>query len=257
MKVVILAGGMGTRLVEETITRPKPMVAIGGKPIIWHIMKYYACYGFREFIVALGYKGEMIKSYFHDYFRMNGSMSISLADGNMQMHDPVKEDWLVHLVDTGLQTSTGGRISKLEPWLDEETFMLTYGDGVSNVNLPALLDYHRSKGKLVTVTAVRPPARFGSLDLSDDNMVREFVEKPLTGEGWINGGFFVVERAALAYIKNDVPWEREPLRDIASDGELIAYRHDDFWQCMDTYRELKILEKLWQSGKAPWEIWQA
>lgn len=255
MKVVILAGGMGTRLAEETITRPKPMVEIGGRPIIWHIMKHYAYYGFKEFIVALGYKGEMIKRYFHDYFHLNGSMSISLADGKLKMHDAVKEDWLVHLVDTGLQTETGGRIKKLEQWLDKETFMLTYGDGVCNLDLDKLLGFHRENGKLVTVTAVRPPARFGSLDFANNDMVTQFVEKPLSGEGWINGGFFVVESRALDYIKHDLPWESEPLRTIAAEGELVAYRHDDFWQCMDTYRELKILESYWQSGKAPWKIW--
>ncbi len=255
MKVVILAGGMGTRLAEETATRPKPLVEIGGKPIIWHIMKGYARYGFSEFAVALGYKGEMIKRYFHDYFCMNGSISISLADGRLKVHDSVKEDWLVHLVETGLLTNTGGRIKQLEPWLDEDTFMLTYGDGVCNVDLNRLLDFHRERGKLVTVTAVRPPARFGSLSFGDGDTVTEFVEKPLTGAGWINGGFFVVQKEALKYIKDDVPWESEPLRQIAADGQLVAYRHDDFWQCMDTYRELKILENYWKSGAAPWKTW--
>ena len=255
MKVVILAGGMGTRLAEETGTRPKPLVEIGGRPIIWHIMKHYAYYGFKEFVVALGYKGEMIKRYFHDYFCMNGSISISLNTGKIQTHDEVKEDWQVHLVDTGLLTNTGGRIKKLEPWLDGDTFMLTYGDGVCNVNLKDLFQFHRSGGKLVTVTAVRPPARFGSLEFCNGDMVSCFVEKPLTGGGWINGGFFVVENKALEYIKDDVPWESEPLRNIAADGELLAYRHDDFWQCMDTYRELKILESYWKSGSAPWKIW--
>ncbi len=255
MKVVILAGGMGTRLAEETVTRPKPMVEIGGRPIIWHIMKHYAHYGFKDFVIALGYKGEMIKRYFHDYFCMNGSISISLADGRTEVHDPIKEDWLVHLVETGQFTNTGGRIKKLAPWLDGDTFMLTYGDGVCNVDLKDLLEFHRRNGKLVTVTAVRPPARFGSLEFSDDDMVSEFVEKPLTGSGWINGGFFVVQKEALKYITDDVPWESEPLRNIAAEGQLVAYRHDDFWQCMDTYRELKILETYWKSGEAPWKIW--
>jgi len=255
MKVVILAGGMGTRLAEETITRPKPLVEVGGRPIIWHIMKHYAHYGFKEFVVALGYKGEMIKRYFQDYFAMNGSISISLSDGKTKVHDEVKEDWLVHLVETGLYTNTGGRIKKLEPWLDEDTFMLTYGDGVCNVNIGKLVDYHRNSGRLVTVTAVRPPARFGSLNFTNEDLITEFVEKPLTGEGWINGGFFVIEKAALEYIGADVPWESEPLRNIAADGQLVAYRHDDFWQCMDTYRELKILENYWKSGQAPWKVW--
>ncbi|MDY6826329.1 MAG: glucose-1-phosphate cytidylyltransferase [Bacillota bacterium] len=255
MKVVILAGGMGTRLAEETVTRPKPMVEIGDRPIIWHIMKHYAHYGFKEFVIALGYKGEMIKRYFHDYFCMNGSVSISLADGTVEVHDAVQEDWLVHLVETGLLTSTGGRLQKLRSWLDEKTFMLTYGDGVCNVDLQKLLQFHRDSGKLVTVTAVRPPARFGSLEFTGGDLITRFVEKPLSGGGWINGGFFVVEREALDYIEGDQPWESEPLRNIAADGQLVAYRHDDFWQCMDTYRELKILEKYWQSGSAPWKIW--
>ena len=255
MKVVILAGGMGTRLAEETVTRPKPLVEIGGRPIIWHIMKHYAHYGFKEFVIALGYKGEMIKRYFHDYFCMNGSLSISLTNGEVEVHDAIKEDWLVHLVDTGLLTNTGGRIARLRPWLKSEPFMLTYGDGVCNVNLDELVRFHRAAGKLVTVTAVRPPARFGSLSFGEDDRVVQFVEKPLTGAGWINGGFFVVENGALDYIKDDLPWESEPLRNIALDGQLMAYRHDDFWQCMDTYRELKILENLWKSGSAPWKIW--
>ncbi len=255
MKVVILAGGMGTRLAEETITRPKPLVEVGGRPIIWHIMKHYAHYGFKEFIVALGYKGEMIKRYFQDYFSMNGSISISLADGKTNVHDEVKEDWLVHLVETGLYTNTGGRIMKLKDWIKEDTFLLTYGDGVCNVDIRNLVDYHYNNSKLVTVTAVRPPARFGSLNFTDGDLITEFVEKPLTGEGWINGGFFVVEKKALEYIEADVPWESEPLRNIAADGQLVAYRHDDFWQCMDTYRELKILETYWKSGEAPWKVW--
>jgi len=255
MKVVILAGGMGTRLAEETVTRPKPMVEIGNRPIIWHIMKHYAHYGFKEFVVALGYKGEIMKRYFKDYFCMNGSISVSLSNGKIDVHDAVKEDWLVHLVDTGLHTNTGERIKRLKQWLGKETFMLTYGDGVCNVDLKKLLKFHRDSGRLVTVTAVRPPARFGSLNFTGGDLITEFVEKPLTGEGWINGGFFVVESAALNYINEDVPWESEPLRLIAEAGQLGAYRHDDFWQCMDTYRELKILEDHWKSGKAPWKIW--
>jgi len=231
------------------------MVEIGGRPIIWHIMKHYAHYGYKEFVVALGYKGEMIKRYFHDYFCMNGSISISLADGETRVHDRITEDWQVHLVETGLYTSTGGRLLKLADWLDDGPFMLTYGDGVCNVDLNRLVEFHRKNGKLVTVTAVRPPARFGSLEFTDGDMITEFVEKPLTGEGWINGGFFVVEKEALEYIKGDLPWESEPLRNIAADGQLVAFRHDDFWQCMDTYRELKILENYWKSGEAPWKLW--
>ena len=255
MNVVILAGGMGTRLAEETVTRPKPLVEIGGKPIIWHIMKHYAYYGFKEFVVALGYKGELIKRYFCDYFRMNGSVSISLADGKIKVHDQVSEDWLVHLIETGLTTNTGGRLLRLTNWLTEERFMLTYGDGVCNINLQDLLKFHKDHGKLVTVTAVRPPARFGSISFKEGDLISEFVEKPLSGGGWINGGFFVCEQDVLNYINDDVPWESEPLRQIAADGQLVAYRHDDFWQCMDTYRELKILENYWKNGDAPWKIW--
>lgn len=255
MKVVILAGGMGTRLAEETVIRPKPLVEVGGRPIIWHIMKHYAHFGYREFVVALGYKGEMIKRYFQDYFAMNGSVTISLADGKTRVHDTIKEDWLVHLVETGLYTSTGGRLKKLETWLEGERFMLTYGDGVCNVDIGKLVDFHNANGRLVTVTAVRPPARFGSLEFTGGDLVTAFVEKPLSGAGWINGGFFVVEKRALDYITADVPWESEPLRHIAAAGELVAYRHDDFWQCMDTYRELKILENYWKSGAAPWKMW--
>ncbi len=255
MKVVILAGGMGTRLAEETTTRPKPLVEVGGRPIIWHIMKHYAHFGYKEFVVALGYKGEMIKRYFQDYFSMNGSVSISLANGKTSVHDAVQEDWLVHLVETGLHTNTGGRIKKLAHWLGEDAFMLTYGDGVCNLDIGSLVKFHRDSGKLVTVTAVRPPARFGSLSFTDGDLITEFVEKPQTGEGWINGGFFVIQRGALDYIEDDVPWESEPMRNIAAAGELVAYRHDDFWQCMDTYRELKILESYWNSGDAPWKIW--
>ena len=254
MKVVILAGGMGTRLAEETAVRPKPMVEIGGRPIIWHIMKHYAHYGFKEFIVALGYKSEVIKSYFHDYYCMNGDITIDLSDGRVEVHNSGKEDWTVHLVETGLLTNTGGRIKRLANRVGEETFMLTYGDGVSNVDLGRLLEFHRSHGKMVTVTAVRPPARFGSMNFQGDR-VTEFLEKPLTGEGWINGGFFVLEPGIFDYIRSDVAWEQEPLRDIAADGEMMAYRHDDFWQCMDTYRELKLLEKYWANGEAPWKVW--
>lgn len=255
MKVVILAGGMGTRLAEETVTRPKPMVEIGERPIIWHIMKHYAHYGFKEFVIALGYKGEMIKRYFHDYFKFNGSMTISLGEGTLKAHDPVKEDWVIHLIDTGLKTNTGGRLKRLEPWLGKEPFMLTYGDGVCNIDIEALIKFHKDHKKLVTVTAVRPPARFGSLNFSDGDMITEFVEKPQSGEGWINGGFFVVENEALNYIKDDVPWESEPLRHIAAQGELVAFKHYDFWQCMDTARELKILQNYWAGGAAPWKIW--
>ena len=255
MKVVILAGGMGTRLAEETVVRPKPMVEIGGKPMLWHIMKYYAHYGFNDFVVALGYKSEYIKRYFHDYYYcMNGNITISLGSGAVELHDGASDDWVINMIDTGLMTNTGGRVKRIEPWVDGKTFMLTYGDGLSNVNLEKLTAFHRAHGKLATVTAVRPPARFGSLSFNGDQ-VTEFVEKPLSGEGWINGGFFVLEPGVFDYISGDVAWEQEPLRRIAQDGQMMAYRHDDFWQCMDTYRDLKILEGYWGSGEAPWKVW--
>ncbi len=255
MKVVILAGGMGTRLAEETVVRPKPMVDIGGKPILWHIMKHYAHYSFNDFVIALGYKSEYIKRYFHDYYYcMNGDITISLSNGKVEVHDGAAEDWVINLVETGLMTNTGGRVKRIERWVEGKTFMLTYGDGVCNVDLEKLLAFHRAHGKLATVTAVRPPARFGSLSF-DGDLVTEFVEKPLTGEGWINGGFFVLEPGVFDYIPGDVAWEQEPLRRIAQDGQMVAFRHDDFWQCMDTYRDLKILEGYWSSGEAPWKVW--
>jgi glucose-1-phosphate cytidylyltransferase len=256
MKVVLLAGGLGTRLTEETEIRPKPMVEIGGRPILWHIMKHYAHYGFQEFLVALGYKGEYIKRYFLDYYTLNGSMTIDLATGGIQPQRKECENWKLHLLDTGLQTNTGGRLKRLESSLGNETFMITYGDGVSNIDLQALLKFHQSQGKLVTVSAVRPPARFGGLVLEGD-LVADFTEKPQAGEGWINGGFLVMEPQIFKYLTNDsLGLEVELLERLAVDGQLAAYRHYDFWQCMDTLRDKHNLENFWQSGNPPWKVWE-
>ena len=255
MKVVILAGGVGSRLAEETETKPKPMVEIGGKPILWHIMKYYAQFGFNDFVIALGYKGEYIKRYMIDYCSLASDLTVSLRDGAVVVHDGERDDWTVSLVDTGIGTQTGGRLKRLASMLPRETFMLTWGDGVSNVDLDDLEAFHRSHGRLATLTAVRPPARFGHLDL-DGDVVCEFSEKPQTGEGWINGAFFVLEPEALDYIDgDDTHWEREPLERLAKEGQLMAYRHHSFWQCMDTLRDRVFLEQLWADGQAPWKVW--
>lgn len=255
MRVVLLAGGMGTRLQEETTNRPKPMVEIGGKPILWHIMKHYASYGHDDFYVALGYMGEFIKSYFLQGFNLSGNLTVDFARRMINREDTESEEWRVNLIDTGLHTLTGGRLFRLRRWLDNETFMLTYGDGVCNIDVNALLDFHRSHGKLATVTAVRPPARFGGLVLEGDS-VEKFTEKPVAGEGWINGGFFVFEPGIFDYLE-DSAWslEADALERVAADDQLAAYRHGDFWQCMDTLRDKHTLENLWQSGKAPWKTW--
>jgi glucose-1-phosphate cytidylyltransferase len=255
MKVAILAGGLGSRLAEETELKPKPMVEIGGRPILWHIMKQYSHYAFNEFYIALGYKGEEIKRYFLDYYNLNGSMTVNLATGKLEPHEKECEEWIVHLVDTGLETLTGGRIKRLEPWLKNETFMVTYGDGVSDIDLNGLLKFHRSHGRIATVTAVRPPARFGGL-IFDGDMVADFTEKPQIGEGWINGGFLVFEPEVFDYLSgDDSSLEADALERLAADKQLVAYRHDQFWQCMDTTRDMRLLESLWKSGDAPWKVW--
>jgi glucose-1-phosphate cytidylyltransferase len=256
VKVVILAGGLGTRLAEETEVKPKPMVEIGGQPIIWHIMNHYAHYGFKEFFIALGYKGETIKRYFLDYYNLKGSMTIDLSSGKVQVHERECDDWIVHLIDTGNETNTGGRLKRLEAWLKDGTFMLTYGDGVSNIDLQDLLRFHRSHTRIATVTAVRPPARFGGLIFNGD-LVAEFTEKPQIGEGWINGGFMVFEAGVFGYLEGDqTSLESHALERLAADSQLAAYKHDGFWQGMDTLREKRLLEKLWQKGRAPWHVWK-
>jgi glucose-1-phosphate cytidylyltransferase len=255
MKVGILAGGAGSRLAEETQIKPKPMVEIGGRPILWHIMRHYAHYGLKDFVIALGYKGEVIKKYMVDYSALNSSLTVNLRTGEVKLIDGYKPDWTVDLIDTGLNTMTGGRIKRLIPHMGNETFMLTWGDGVSDVNLHDLLAFHRSHGKLATLTAVRPPARYGHMIFEGDH-VAEFTEKPQTGEGWINGAFFVLEPEVYEYIDGDeTQWEREPMERLARDGQLMAYKHTSFWQCMDTLREKHILETLWSSGRAPWKLW--
>ncbi|HWO93876.1 MAG TPA: glucose-1-phosphate cytidylyltransferase [Dehalococcoidia bacterium] len=256
MKVAILAGGLGSRLAEETEIRPKPMVEVGGKPILWHIMKHYAHFGFRDFAIALGYKGDYIKKYFVEYCSLASDLRVDLATGAIARCSAEPEQWSVELIDTGFGTATGGRIKRLGPHLGGQTFMLTWGDGVSDIDLCDLLAFHRYHGKLATVTAVRPPARFGRLDLEGDRVAR-FEEKPQLSEGWINGAFFVLEPEVLEYIDgDDTQWEREPLQRLADDGQLMAYRHESFWQCMDTIRDRKLLEELWQRGDAPWKVWR-
>jgi glucose-1-phosphate cytidylyltransferase len=256
MKVVILAGGLGTRLSEETSSRPKPMVEIGGRPMLWHIMSHYAAHGFKEFVLALGYKAEMVRSYFVDYHSVARDVSVRLADGTIIAHGAASEDWTLHLIDTGLNTLTGGRILRLREWIGNEPFCLTYGDGVSDVDLTKLVAFHKAHGKLATVTAVRPPARFGGLDLDGDS-VRDFTEKNHLSEGWINGGFFVLQPEVLDLIAGDeILWEHEPLEHLARNGQLRAYRHEGFWQPMDTLRDLRLLESLWQSGHPPWKTWK-
>lgn len=255
MKVVILAGGLGTRLAEETEVRPKPMVEIGGRPILWHIMKHYAYYGFNEFYVALGYRGDIIKRYFLDYHALSSDMTIGLQHGKVDVIDGQYEDWTVHLVDTGLTTNTGGRIRRLRAMLDDEPFLATYGDGVCNLDLHALVRSHRDRGCIATVTAVRPPARYGGL-VFDGDLVAEFTEKPQIGEGWINGGFMMLEPGVFDYLDSDQSsLEIDGLERLAADRQLSAYRHADFWQCMDTLRDKRQLEQAWQSGHAPWKVW--
>lgn len=252
MRAVILAGGLGTRLAEETETRPKPMVEIGGRPILWHIMSHYAAHWVTEFVIALGYKSEQIKRFFVEYTQLLGSLSVDLGRGEVTQHEEAGVDWTVHLIDTGLYTNTGGRVRRVAPRIKDETFMLTYGDGVSDVDVQALLRFHRATGRLATVTAVRPPARFGGLEF-DGDLVRTFTEKPQAGEGWINGGFFVLEPQVLDYIGgDDDSFENDVLPRLAAEGQLAAYRHHTFWQCMDTLRDKRQLEALWQEGRAPW-----
>lgn len=256
MKVIILAGGAGTRLSEETESKPKPMIEIGDHPMLWHITKHFAHYGFKEFVIALGYKGDVIKRFFLDYQSLNGSMTIDLSSGHVARHSVDCEGWTVHLIDTGVPTNTGGRVKRLEPWLKGETFLLTYGDGLCDIDYQELLRFHRSHGRIATVTAVRPPSRFGGLIFNGD-LVTEFVEKPQVGEGWINGGFMVLEPGIFDYLDGDTDsLEAGALERLAQDGQLAAYRHDSFWQCMDTLRDKRYLEGLWRDNQAPWRIWE-
>lgn len=256
MKVAILAGGVGSRLSEETQVKPKPMVEIGGRPILWHIMQHYSQFGFDDFVVALGYKGEYIKKYFVDYCSLESSITVKLRDGKIERHNSHQLDWNVELIDTGVSTLTGGRIKRLAPYIGNSRFLLTWGDGVSNVDLKKLIEFHESHGKLATVTAVRPTARFGHMKFDGDHVL-EFSEKPQAAEGWINGAFFVLEPEIFDFIAGDqTQWEKEPMERLASEGQLMAYRHEGFWQCMDTLRDKHLLESLWQKGDAPWKTWK-
>lgn len=257
MKVVILAGGFGTRISEESHLKPKPMIEIGGKPILWHIMKMYSFYGFNDFVICLGYKGYSIKEYFAHYFLHESDVTFDFRNDNQRIvHHHSAEPWRVTLVNTGLETMTGGRVKKVRPYVGEEPFMLTYGDGVSDVNIRNLVDYHTAHGKHATVTSIQPVGRFGAIDLTDENLVRGFHEKP-KGDGlWINGGFFVLQPEVFDYIdSDDTMFERAPLETLAEQGQLAAYKHDGFWQAMDTLRDKTLLEELWESGSAPWKTW--
>jgi glucose-1-phosphate cytidylyltransferase len=256
MKVVILAGGYGTRLSEETVNIPKPMVEIGGKPILWHIMKIYSHHGYNDFIICLGYKGYIIKEYFMNYFMHMSDITVDLSNGGIKVHNSKAENWKVTLVDTGLDTMTGGRIKRIKDHLDGERFMLTYGDGVGDVNINSLVKFHESHGKLATMTAVQPSGRFGTLRISDDKKVESFVEKPAGDGAWINGGFFVLEPQVIDYIKDDSTiWEREPLENLTKESQLFAYKHEGFWKPMDTLRDKIELDRLWSTKEAPWKVW--
>ncbi len=258
MKVVILAGGFGTRISEESEFKPKPMIEIGGKPILWHIMKIYSYYGFNDFIICCGYKGYVIKDYFHHYYMHQTDITIDLKNNTIQFHDTNSEPWKITLVDTGLNTMTGGRIKRVQPFIGHEPFLLTYGDGVSNVNINALVDFHKKSHKIATLTAVQPSGKFGALVIDSSNTVTQFQEKPKGDGAWINGGFFVCEPDVFNYIKSgdETIWERQPLEDLSKDNKLGAYKHDGFWQPMDTLRDKNELEKLWLSNNAPWKVWK-
>jgi len=255
MKAVILAGGLGTRISEETHLKPKPMIEIGGKPILWHIMKTYSAHGISDFIICLGYKGYMVKEFFANYYLHQSDVTFNMQDNSMKVHQNTAEPWTVTLVDTGELTQTGGRLKRIAPYLNDEDFCFTYGDGVSDVDLSALIAFHKSQATLATVTAVQPPGRFGSLDMTG-NKISSFEEKPQGDGSWINAGYFVLVPKVLEYIEGDqTPWEAEPLQQLAKDGQLGAFRHEGFWQPMDTLRDKNHLEELWSSGAAPWKTW--
>jgi len=259
MKVVILAGGLGTRLSEETDVRPKPMVEIGGRPIIWHIMKIYSQYGFNEFVVCCGYKGYVIKEYFANYFLHQTDVTFDLANNKMEVHNSGSENWKVTLVDTGINTNTAGRIKRIQKYVGDEPFMLTYGDGVADINIPELIQFHKKSGKLATLSSIQLPGRFGNVETDANGTVTTFQEKPLGDGVWINGGFFVLEPGVFKYLDgnmDDVQWEKKPLIEIADAGQLSAYQHNGFWKCMDAIRDKIELEALWQSGAADWKIWK-
>ncbi|MCS6934729.1 MAG: glucose-1-phosphate cytidylyltransferase [Chitinophagales bacterium] len=258
MKVVIFAGGLGTRLMEETEARPKPMVEIGGRPILWHIMKIYSHYGYNDFVICLGYKQAFIKEFFLNYYLYNSDITVDLSRNTTEVHQAQKETFRVTLVDTGLYTNTAGRLQRIKKYVEQETFMLTYGDGLADIDIPKLLAFHRSKGKLATLTTVQTPGRFGHLEFDDNGIVKNFVEKP-QGDGlWINAGFFVLEPGIFDYLQSDmtdVQWEKKPLVEIARDGQLACYKHTGFWKCMDALRDKIELDKMWESGNAQWKIW--
>lgn len=256
MKVVILAGGLGTRISEESHLKPKPMIEIGGKPILWHIMKSYAHYGYTEFIICLGYKGYVIKEFFSDYFLHMSDVTFDLKNNKMQIHNNTSEPWKVTLIDTGLHTSTGGRVKKIEPYIGNEPFLLTYGDGVSDVNITEVVKFHKKHGKLATITSVQPGGRFGVLDIDEDNRIQSFREKSKEDGGWINAGFMILQPDVFSYIRDEnESFEGYPLETLANTNQLMAYRHTGFWQCMDTLRDKNILEELWERGQAPWKQW--
>ncbi|PHS55791.1 MAG: glucose-1-phosphate cytidylyltransferase [Sulfurimonas sp.] len=257
MKVLLLAGGFGTRLSEETDIRPKPMVEIGGRPILWHIMKTYSEYGFNEFVVLLGYKGYYIKEYFANYFLHQSDVTIDMSDGSMEVHNNSSEPWKVTLLDTGLNSMTGGRIKKAQKFIGDEAFMLTYGDGVSDININTLLEFHKSHGKLMTMTSTQPEGRFGALNIEKNNKVAHFLEKPKGDGGWINAGYFVCEPKVFDYIIDDpsIVFEQTPLQNLANDGEIFTYKHEGFWKPMDSLKDKNDLNELWNQNKAPWKVW--
>lgn len=258
MKVVILAGGLGTRLTEETTVRPKPMVEIGGKPILWHIMKIYETYGFNDFVICLGYKGHLIKEYFINYFLYNSDITVELNSNKLSVHYTSTESFKVTLIDTGINTNTAGRIKRIKPYLDDKTFMLTYGDGVSDVDIKELISFHKAHNKIATLTSVQLPGRYGAIQIGNEDSVIHFQEKKDSENIWVNGGFFVLEPSVFDYLKgdmDDIQWEKKPLEDITNDNQLIAYRHYGFWKSMDALRDKIELENIWEGGNAPWKIW--
>lgn len=258
MKVAILAGGLGTRISEESHLKPKPMIEIGGYPILWHLMKYYSHFGHNEFVILLGYKSYVVKEYFANYFLHRSDITIDTSRNEMKVHQNYSEDWKITMIDTGLKTMTGGRIKRAEEHLKDDTFLLTYGDGLSNININELVDFHKSKGKALTLSSVRPEGRFGALDIQEDGSVSKFIEKPKGDGSWINGGFFVCEPSIFDYIKSDdhTVFEQEPLMNMATDGQLSAYKFDGFWKCMDTMRDHSQFNDIWESGNAPWKVWK-